>query len=343
LGTTIRTALTRLVEDLEKNAPLYHVWQAVFLSEKVSAKLHPNRKDFLLDQAGIKFRPFEQYIFPPRDIRSFSFDNHQMTFVLNFMGLYGINSPLPRCYHEQVALQQNIRGAGEVPLQNFLDIFNNRFYWLYYQAWKKYRFYLQLDGNFQNKIAKRVSAFMGGGPSGHEIGNIISKYTLLKFSGIFCQRVRNKAGLLILLCHLFPKFRFRILEFIPKRIKLSNNPLLGNSDEEYQFKLGQNSFIGDTTIDYMSKICIKIGPVMFEDYLDFTPGSLQTERLREILNLYVNDNLEYDINIIIISESIVPVAWNDERLKLGSTIWLGRPKQKYFEAYYSYEELTSVN
>ena len=132
-----------------------------------------------------------------------------LTFVLTFLGLYGINSPMPRCYTEQVDFQQRILGPGQVPLQNFLDIFNNRFYWLYYQSWKKYRFYLHLNSNEDNKIIQRINSFSGRGFFGKTKNTSLSDYTLLKFSGLFSQRVRNKSGLKVLLDYLFPQFQYR--------------------------------------------------------------------------------------------------------------------------------------
>jgi hypothetical protein len=48
--------------------------------------------------------------------------------------------------------------------------------------------------------------------------------------------------------------------------------------------------------------------------------------------------LEYDVKIIIHSESIVSVAWNDRRLKLGTSLWLGKPKQETVQVYYKYEQ-----
>jgi type VI secretion system protein ImpH len=134
MATENRENLDRLIEDLEKRAPEYNVFQAIFLAERISKKIHPDRDESQFDQKGMRFRPYEYYVFPPKDIRAFSYEDGILTFILNFMGLYGINSPLPRCYHEQVAVQQTVHGPGQVPLQNFLDIFNTRFYWLYYQA-----------------------------------------------------------------------------------------------------------------------------------------------------------------------------------------------------------------
>ncbi|MGH7496393.1 MAG: type VI secretion system baseplate subunit TssG [bacterium] len=338
MGTERGPDFARLIAELERHAPEYQVFQAIYLAEIASRQLHPQRQTFGLDQVGLKFRPHEMYVYPPKDIRTFECRDSVMTFVLNFMGLYGVNAPLPRCYHEQVALQQSVHGAGNVPLQNFLDIFNNRFYWLYYQAWKKYRYYLQLSEEPGNKTTQRVFAFIGQGIVARRESSGIARMRLLQFSGILSQRVRNKAGLHILLREFFPKYRLAIQEFVPHWVQLAETPRMGGKGGEPAFQLGVNSVIGRTMLDYMGRICLEIGPMPFVDYLEFTPAGRQAVLLKELLRLYLNDGLEFDVKFIIQSESIVTVPWNDKRLRLGSTIWLGRPKEELVPVYYAHEQ-----
>ncbi len=327
-----------IADDILRHGAEYHVWQAVWLSENISKKDNPDRKDYLLDQKGLKFRPTQNYDYPPRDIRSVSFENGEIKFILNFLGLYGINSPLPRCYHEQIVFQEKILGEGNIPLQNFLDIFNNRFYWLYYQSWKKYRFYLHLNGDSHNKISERINSFIGRGSFTKKESSEISDFTLLKFAGVFSQRVRNKEGLRILLSHIFPDFRIKIKEFVLHWVELVDVPSLGNDD----FKLGKNSFAGRSTVDYMSRIGLEIGPVSFEDYLNFLPGTSNAKKLNELLRLYLNDGLEYDVKFKIKADTIVSISWNDDRLKLGSTFWLGKPSIEEFNVNINNEEFIST-
>ena len=352
MGTEPGENLTHLIEDLKSNAPEYSFFHAVFLSEMLTQKWHPQRDDNKFEQTGLTFRPFEMYVYPPRDIRSFEFDKNTITFILNFMGLYGINSPLPRCFHNQVALQQNIHGAGNVPLQNFMDIFHNRFYWLYYQAWKKYRYYLQLGDTPHNKTMQRLHSFIGTGhlqstngestSSSHKEKQPISTFKLLQLSGILCNRVRNKEGLQILLKEFFPKIQIKIHEFFPKMVKLMKLPSIGKGTGE-RIKLGSNSVLGKSVIDYMSCIGIEIGPISFTDYLEFTVESANAALLRKLLKLYLHDGLEYNIKFTVKSESIKSVCWNDPRLRLGSTMWLGKPKQDFMNIDIPYERFARVN
>ncbi len=335
-----------LINELLSCGSAFNVWHAVSIAESIAKKLHPQGGKYMLEQTGLKFRPCERYEFPPNDIKKISFENDAFTFVLTFLGLYGINSPMPRCYHEQIPVQQRTLGTGEIPLQNFLDIFNNRFYWLYFQAWKKYRFYLFLNEDGNNKIAERINSFTGRGifdsePKPCRPGDgkaaAISSFALLKFSGIFTLRSRNKTGLKILLRYFFPDVKMNVKEFVPRWIELNDIPGLGGEEN----RLGENSFIGKYIKDYTSRICIQIGPVDFEGYLNFLPSAGRANKLTELLRIYLIDGMEFDLEFIVRADTIAVILWDDDRLKLGSTLWLGRPKKEYINVYLNYEELTS--
>ncbi len=333
------TNTSGIIRDLIQDGPSYHVWQAVWLCELITKRKFPNRKDFLFEQTGIKLRPHENYEYPPKDIRAVKFKEDEVEFILNFLGLYGINSPIPRCYHEQVAIQLRILGEGNVPLKSFYDLFNNRFYWLYYQSWKKYRFYLFLNRDINNRVVERINSFTGRGLFSKIQESVIDNFALLKFSGLFSQRVRNKNGLKILLHFFFPKYNMEIKEFVPRWIRLSDIPYIGEDD----YRLGENSFVGESTVDYMSRICIKIGPITFEEYLNFLPGTRNSKCLVELLKMYLNDGLEFDFQFQVKADTVVMISWDDERLKLGSTLWLGKPKKRDINVHLGYEELTAKN
>lgn len=339
MGTEPRSNSSGIVEDLKNETQSFNVWQAIYICELLIASKSDKEKKYPLEQRGLKFRPFENYEYPPSDIRSLTIEENSCNFVLNFMGLYGVNAAMPRCYHEQVAYQQNVYGKEEVPIQNFLDLFNNRFYWLYYNAWKKYRYHLHLKADKENTISERINAFTGLTSKRNKSEFNLSEITLLKLSGLLTRKARSREGLKQAIYYLFPEFKIKVKEFVPKWIRLTEIPEIGGSSE-FCHRLGENSFIGQSVLDYSSRICIEIGPVGFEDYLNFTPKSGYSRKLQELLSLYVNDGIEYDIRLIVESATILSVSWDDPRLLLGSTMWLGKPKEEMIDVYYTYEELT---
>jgi len=338
-----REDTAHLISDLEANAPLYSVFRAIHLAEILSKPSHPERDEEKFDQAGLRFRPHEQYVFPPRDIRSFEDKDGTMTFVLNFMGLYGIDSPLPRCYHEQVALQQNLHGAGNVPLQNFLDMFNNRLYWLYYQAWKKYRYYLQIKEEPHNRILDRLFAFIGFAPQKLKSGLSVPRFKWLRLSSILCNRIRNKEGLLLLLREFFPAVGFGLRQFVPSRARLRERPRLGQAPRSGAFRLSRYSIVGESTQDYMGRICLEVGPISYVEYLDFIPGSGNLALLRSLMDMYLNDGLEYDVRFIIRSRTIHRLALKDRRPRLGVSYWMGRPQAEFVRVFYPHERLSGIS
>jgi len=190
-----------------------------------------------------------------------------------------------------------------------------------------------------NKVLDRINSFSGRDFYSKRKDSLLSDFTLLKFSGLFSQRVRHKAGLHILLVHLFPDFQLKIKEFVPRWVELSDIPELGSDDTS----LGRSIFIGKYTVDYSSRICIEIGPLSFEDYLEFLPGKENSNRLTELLKLYLNDGLEFDFAFKIKADTLVSVSLNDNRIKLGSTSWLGKPQMDYMKVYIDYEEILQIN
>ncbi|TFH02789.1 MAG: type VI secretion system baseplate subunit TssG [Calditrichales bacterium] len=326
MATGLGKNFTGLIADLEKHFGEYSVFYAIFLCEMLLDQKNPQRDSEKFDQAGISFRPFEDYIYPPSDIRDFSFNNDQMKFVLNFLGLYGINSPLPRCYHEQVAIQQEVHGSGDIPLQNFLDIFNDRFYWLYYQGWKKYRYYLQLSMNPANATMQRLFAFIGLPPGSDWSRLNLPPFKLMQLSGVLSNRVRNKKSLVIFLNSFFPSLKIEIQEFVPTMVPLSDLPQLGS--KRNQAKLGKNSVIGCSIRDCSRRIALTIGPIAFADYLEFCSGGSQLNLLNQLMRLYLNDFLEYDLNFVIYTGDIPDFICGDPQLKLGRNIWLGKPERE---------------
>ncbi len=338
MGTESGESLTSLITELEKHAPQYNVFQAFYLAERASKKIHPRRNDAHFEQTGLKFRPFEKYTYPPTDIRTFRFEDKTMQFVLTFMGLYGINSPLPRCYHEQVAEQQSEVGEGEVPLQNFLEIFNNRFYWLYYQAWKKYRHYLSLNRSDNDRYSERILSFIGLGlESQSEESVTVSKFRLMRISSLLSCRVKNRTGLRLALSEFFPKYKIQIKEFIPRMVKLSRLPSLGKKSDN-PMELGTNSVLGRSVLDYQSKILIQFGPMDFDDYLKFLPGGYRANLLRDVIDLYINEGLEYDVEFIIQTEKIDNVPWKNDQIRLGQSLWLGKPTSSVVKRHFSYQK-----
>jgi type VI secretion system protein ImpH len=326
-----------IVDDLIANIPEYDFFQAVYLAEILTRGEHAGRKDFGFDQKGLKFRPSEKYSFPATDIRSCVRKDDALEMVLNFMGLYGVNSPLPRCYHEHIVLHQYAHGRGNVPLQNFLDIFDNRFYWLYFLAWKKYRSYLALSEDRLNDETGRVMSFLGSGVGQWAPEDGIDPVSMLQFSGMFSNRVRNRSGLKILLRECFEGMPVAIQEFVPHTVTFSLLPVLGRKRGDGACRLGVNTVVGRSTTDTAGRICVKMGPMPFGKYVEFLPAGVRAAQLRKLLGWYLHDNLFSDVELSVRCSAIPRMTLGDHDRQLGLTTWIGQPRQEVVTSYFPFE------
>ncbi len=327
-----------LLNDLRENAPLYDAFQAVLLCERLVKQGVLASGDPQHGKAPvIRFRPYENYSYAPTDLRNIEWAEKEITFVFNFMGLYGLDSPLPRCYHEEVALQCAVEGNENVALQKFFDIFNHRLYWLYFQAWKKYRGYLFQEDAADSALARMVFFAANAGLDSEALPD---PHKLLYCAGVLGSRSRNKTGLEILLKEFFPGLDFRIKEFITQWVEIENIPTLQTAENDTTVQLGRNSLLGSSIPDCTNRIRIEIGNLDLNGYHDFLFGGRWGKILKRLLNLYLHDGLEYDL-LFRVNLKVVPGScMGDEHSRLGCSLWIGKPEDTV-SIQFRYEELAS--
>ncbi|MEM9383912.1 MAG: type VI secretion system baseplate subunit TssG [Pseudomonadota bacterium] len=81
------------------------------------------------------------------------------TFTVTFLGLYGVDSPLPDYYLDRIAQDEDEESAR----RRFLDVFHQRLYRLLYDGFKKYRYPLHLRADGSDPISHRLLALIGVG------------------------------------------------------------------------------------------------------------------------------------------------------------------------------------
>ncbi len=96
----------------------------------------------------------ELEVLPPLDVDDES-DRYRLT--VNFLGLYGVDSPLPDYYPESF-VQDNDQDSLQ---RRLLDVFHQQIYWLLYRCWKKYRYYLEFRDDASDGFTRGLFAVLG--------------------------------------------------------------------------------------------------------------------------------------------------------------------------------------
>ena len=313
MGTAARGKFPALIQDLLDHGPDYDFYQAVSLVETCC--------EGPLAQAGglagaLKLRPAPEISFPAADIRRCSFDEQgRLDFELNFLGLYGVDGPLPHFFLETVAGQDD---PGKV-LRAFLDVFNQRLYQLLYLGWKKFNDHgRQHQGSLYQRYLSAVAGLGAADVPGQS----------LAYAGLMGSRIKNAAGLVGLLKD-FLQMPVSVRQHFPCWVTLSHRPALGAAGEE-GLVLGENCSLGDRVLDVSRKILIRIGEVPISQAVALLPGREQALELGRLIRQYLNPTIEFDIELLVTSEPGPPIRLGCQEAILGWSAGLGEIGQRTY-------------
>lgn len=256
----------------------------------------------------VRFRPDNSMTFPSSDVKTADIEEDVAHIVVTFMGLYGVSSPMPPTLIEETVTN------GEA-LRDFLDIFNNRFCAFFYEAWERNRpEYSEADH------MRRILA-LGGIDIAAADG--LSDGELFPFAGILGMSVRNPAGLEKMVSGL-TGIETRVEENIVRWVTITDPPCIG-SDSEMAMVLGVNSTIGRNMPDASGKFRLTMGPLDLGQYQDLLPGGSLSDRVSTITDLYLQDDLAFDVRLQLRSSEVSPVQLGNSGFHLGLNTWVGRP------------------
>lgn len=268
-------------------------------------------KSSVFQQELIRFGQIPYLHFPESSIASIQEKKHLLLLVY-FMGLTGVNGPLPLEYTNFI--HQRSHNYYDYSVQRFNDIINHRFIGLFYRAWKANEQSADLDNQDGGLITSVISA-LGGNSSGNPV---LPEFTVAAWSSLCASHYRSKDGLKEILIGFF-KLPFDIQE---KVISCHDIPV------EYRTKLGTKNTtlgndiqLGNSFCSCTHKFIITVGTVNYADGAKFLPGNPGFEQLTGLVQHYLDRVLYYDLCLNIKTNSL-PAPELNGSLQLGRNIWL---------------------
>ncbi|MDX1473115.1 MAG: type VI secretion system baseplate subunit TssG [Reinekea sp.] len=263
-----------VLDDILANGHRYHFHQLLFLLEQLLPE----------DSVGgfsqrVRIRPDTSLAFPASDVRGVSrLPGQRYEVVSRFMGLYGVDSPLPQYFIDDVTAQDD---SGK-QLQAFLDIFNQRLYSLLHEAWKKQNPFTQLDE--QGLYYRLTSAMTGQYWDG--------KKDAMAFGGSFIGSGRNVESLEAILQEALSLDELEIDSDIISWVQVEDGLQLNG-----QQALGLDTCLGDAIPVIGRKIDVKVGPVEHEVSQSLQPSADMGQKMAGILKEFLPDGVDFDVSI----------------------------------------------
>ena len=268
-----------------------------------------------LNSGKIQFYSDTATTFPPGDIAKIKTDNHGLIrFILSFMGLLGVTSPLPQYF-----IEYGYRHEGEeTAFSDFLNIFDHRLYVLFYCAWKKYRLVKRLSELDPSGLFQKI-AFL----SGIDERNLQKRKRMVAYTGILSGACRSAEGLRTVISDYFDAIPVSIKQWIPRWVAVDNPKKLGDNSV-----LGVTAMCGTHIRDTGGKFMIIVGPLEKETFETFLPDKPNIVQLRNIVTHYLTDPIEFDLEVKLKPSALIPAVLGENNAQLGITASCGPSLEK---------------
>ncbi len=302
------------MERLRTEGYNFNFFQALsLLEEKYGAEQGAARP---MESGRVHLVSDDSLAFPPSDIARVRETKQGVEFVLSFMGLIGVSSPLPLYFTEYIARHEET----SEPLRDFLALFNHRMYTLFFRAWQKYRFIGMAAALAGNPVAQRIASLAGIDRA--RISDPFFSHSLA-YTGSLTGKARPKQALCALLADYFGGLPIALCEWQPRWTEIRTPTRVGVDS-----RLGVTSMLGTRKWDISGKFRVSVGPLPRATFETFLRASDNIAAMKRLVALFLGDPLEFDIEVKLESSELVPVILGKDNSRLGETSSLGKSDKK---------------
>jgi len=299
--------LQELEKDIIENADQYDFFQTYRLLESVNDAypVSPRRP-----KRQIHVRPNLSLAYKNKDVHSVNLLDKQSGYeiVTQIAGLYGVSSPLPDFYNEE--LLDNEWDDAQAP-REFLDIIHRQLFPKLYSAWKFYKVNLNTVEKNNNGYWSLLYNLLGLPDSNQDLdteSEIDAKIKQLKirYFNLFSNKERSASGLQLILSDYLDEDDIQITEFKPEEIALK---------PQLRWQLGTlNSHLGEAHLGskiqtQVHKITINVKGVDEDKYRAIYSDDEWIHTLKVLISHYLTNPIKVDL--------VMDVIPSDSRTQLG--------------------------
>lgn len=315
-GQTRATA-SSVKEDLLARGERYSYFQAIRLLRLFEKNTGAARAE------NLRIRPKLSLTFPDNDVDAIEArpqGGYRIT--ANFFGLYGVASPLPTYYTEDLFEEEREGGHAQ---REFIDIVHYALYPLLFDAWSKYRLEQRVVEDGDAAALSHLFSFVGLDDEELRIGLLPGSAGLLRYAGLLNQRPRSVLGLRTMLADAFPEAQVGIDSCVPRTVNIP-------ADQQWSLgrqgtQLGEAAYLGSLIDDYGSTLRIRLAGLPQPLFHQLLPGTAGHQRLRFLTRFYLIDPLDVEVELNLLHEQAQAMRTNSAQWsRLGLDTWLA-PEQ----------------
>jgi len=251
-------SLLDLENNLLENSADFDFFQAY----RILTRLNRDLAGIEGHERDISVRPNLSLGYANTDIETIERSEHGYEIISNLAGLYGISSPLPGFYTEELLDNEweGIDGPRE-----FLDLVQNQLLSKLYDAWLLHKLGHNTVENKQQAYWNLIGALTNNDAIKEDPNSELGQIKLM-FGGLFTLYSRSSVALKVLLKSILAVDDIEVREFEQSRstIPESSRFKLGERNNI----LGDDAHVGSTIADRNGTVVIGVGPITEQQYTD---------------------------------------------------------------------------
>lgn len=268
----------------------------------------------------VRFRPDPGMGFPAGELKAIETDEHHpdrpATVRTRLLGLYGVDSPMPTGFVDDIAQ----RREGHEALEAFLDIFNHRIFTQFYRIWRKYSYPASFEAGGRDATSQCLLGLIGLGIPGtaQQVATPISRF--LALLSVMRLPTRNAEGILALVNLLAPNTRAHVTAHWPHRLVLTQPASLCATQP---VNLSQGTPLGNVAFDANSQLRLALYTQDPDEARGWLPGNTLHGDLLVLLRVYLGWRCTATLQLSLPLASLPRAVLGGEPLLLGMTSVLG--------------------
>ncbi|WP_340611478.1 type VI secretion system baseplate subunit TssG [Xenorhabdus bharatensis] len=317
--------LTALITQLEDKLPLVNFYRFCQLIENLQPEKPGLGSTTNPDDDPVRFRPHPGMGFPVSELKKVEtgHESHGNTPSVRttFLGLYGVESPLPPVYIDDIAQQRE----GTDAVTDFLDLFNHRLTTQFYRIWRKYSYPATFKAGGSDETSQYLLGLIGLGIPGcaKHIGTPVSRF--LALLGTMRLPTRTSEGISSLIKLLAPNTEVEVIRHDRRRIAIDNPVRMSCRSP---VSLSHKPVLGRSSIDVNSQVLLVLKTQDPEEVRQWLPpdGQLHAD-LMTLLHAYLGSRVHARLQLRIPRELLPEAQLNvttGQGVKLGQTAVMRR-------------------
>lgn len=253
-------------------------------------------------------------------------------------GIFGPNGALPTHLTEHVF--ERVRHADDPAISDFINLFQHRMATLFYRAWAESDPVASHARPADDDFARYLGALSGLFADSAFERDSVHDHAKLFRAALFASASRSGDGLESLLTDYFGQ-PIEVREFVSGWLRVPQDLRTRLGRKDGYASLGETATLGAAAWQSGNRFEVRIGPMRFEDFLQFLPGSRALRALKDLVRLYTSDEWSWQVRLIVRKGDAPGVALGQVG-RLGWTSWLGARRDAADDAVFFDEQIAAA-